>query len=293
MVSVITVNFNQPALTCALLDSIRAQDYREIEVVVVDNASTNDPTGWMAQQYPEVTFIRSDSNLGFAGGNNLALPGTTGDYLFFINNDAEIVPGCIEKLVSFFTTHPEAGAVSPLICYAPETDTPTPPVVQYAGMPQVNPVTSRSNMDGNGTLDRGQYTTAFHTGYAHGAAMMVPRKVVETVGRMDERYFLYYEEIDWCERIQQAGFGIWVEPQARVWHKESMTMRTLGATKTFYLTRNRIWFMRRHYRKHFWAFAIFMTFVTLPAHTFRLLRTRNLSDVKALIRGYFSGFFDK
>ncbi|MEI6411431.1 MAG: glycosyltransferase, partial [Bacteroidota bacterium] len=90
MVSIITVNYNQTAVTCALLDSIRRQEYRDVEIWVVDNASTENPETIFKMQYPEVHFIRSDKNLGFAGGNNLAVREAKGEYLFFINNDTEL-----------------------------------------------------------------------------------------------------------------------------------------------------------------------------------------------------------
>ena len=99
MVSIITVNYNQTGYTCALLDSIRRQDWKDVEVLVVDNASHENPESVITTRYPEVTFIRSERNLGFAGGNNLAVRQSKGEYLFFVNNDAEITPGCIARLV--------------------------------------------------------------------------------------------------------------------------------------------------------------------------------------------------
>lgn len=303
MVSIITVNFNQTELSCALLESIRQQEYNDIEIIVVDNASTEDPTALFQQRYPEARVIRNEKNLGFAGANNRACIEAKGDFLFFVNNDAEITPGCIARLRHFLETTPAAGIVSPLICYYPankghqllSVNAPgpwhqwvnsPPSIIQYAGMPQVNRFTGRSNMDGNGAENQGQYTQAFATGYAHGAGMMIPRRVWETVGPMQEAYFLYYEEIDWCERIRRAGYGVWVEPRALLWHKENSTMQGLGAAKTYYLTRNRIWFMKRYYGGWtFRFFCLFVVFITVPRNIIAYIFTGQWADLRAFLKG--------
>lgn len=294
LVSIITVNFNQTALTCALLESIRRQEYRDVEVIVVDNGSQDDPAQIFQDCYPEAKYIRSAQNLGFAGGNNLALPEANGAFLFFVNNDAEIAEGCIARLLQLLHANNNAGIVSPLICYYPPVHPSTvhhPPstVIQYAGMPRVNPLTGRSSMEGNGAENCGQYATAFKTGYAHGAAMMLPRAVLDAVGPMQEDYFLYYEEIDWCERIHRAGYSVWVEPRALVLHKESMTMATLGSSKTYYMTRNRIRFMRRHYGGwRFPVFVFFLTFVGIPANILRYLIHGEWANMRAFLKGLFN-----
>ena len=108
MVSIITINYNELATTCALLDSIRRQEFQALEVIVVDNASEENPASFFEKQYPEVKFLRSPQNLGFAGGNNLGLTLALGEYLFFVNNDVELVPGCIEQLIQLFQNQPKA-----------------------------------------------------------------------------------------------------------------------------------------------------------------------------------------
>lgn len=287
-VSIITVNYNETAVTCALLDSIRRQAYRNVEVIVVDNASLENPTSVFQSRYPEVKFLRSERNLGFAGGNNLALSVASGEYLFFVNNDAELVPGCIETLVQVLEKQPTIGLISPLICYFPE-DPRQIPIVQYAGMTPVSPFTGRNHTLGEREREQGQFSSTGPTAYAHGAAMMVPKKVLEQVGPMWEGFFLYYEELDWAERIRRAGWEIWITPQARVLHKESLTIDKMGTTKTFYLTRNRILFMRRNFGS--WQLAVFFAFlmlVTLPKNTLMYLLKGDFANLKAFYRGIFS-----
>jgi GT2 family glycosyltransferase len=304
LVSIITVNFNQTEVTCQLLDSIRRQDYRNVEIFVVDNGSRENPEQVFLEKYPEIQFIRSEQNLGFAGGNNLALKQAKGDFLFFVNNDAELTDGGIERLIALFENVPDLGIVSPLICYSPLVIPVERPdkgrdykndkksdVVQYAGMTRVNPLTGRNRTIGNKELDKGQFADFQPTAYAHGAAMMISRRVLERVGPMDEDFFLYYEELDWCERIRRAGLSIWVEPRARVYHKESLTVNQLGPLKTYYLNRNRVWFMRRNYGG--WRLAVFYVFlflVTIPKNVFLYLLRGETENLKAFLRGIWWNF---
>lgn len=289
MTSIITVNYNETEMTCAMLESIRRQGIPDVQLIVVDNASRENPADLFKALFPEVTFIRSEQNLGFAGGNNLALPHAKGEFLFFVNNDAEPTPGCIETLLHFFAENPNAGIVSPLICYYPEEKN-APALIQYVGMTPVSPFTGRNRTLGAGKTDQGQFDRPARTAYAHGAAMMVPRKVLETAGPMWEGFFLYYEELDWCERILKAGFEVWVEPRARVWHKESHTLDKMGPTKTYYLTRNRLLFMRRNFGG--WRRGVFLAFlygITLPANIIRYALRKDWVNLRAFLRGISGG----
>jgi len=119
LVTIITVNFNQLEITCALFDSIRRNTYKNVEVILVDNASKINPQSHIQSHYPEVIFLRSDKNLGFAGGNNLALPKVNGEYLFFVNNDAELTDNCIETLLAQFNKNPKLGIISPMVYNRP------------------------------------------------------------------------------------------------------------------------------------------------------------------------------
>lgn len=294
LISIITVNYNQTETTCALLDSIRRQDYRRVETWVVDNASRENPEQRFREAYPEVRFLRSPENLGFAGGNNLALRQATGDFIFFINNDAEITPGCLQQLLSIFQQHPNAGIVSPLICYFPENSddasVASSLLVQYSGMTAVHPITGRNQVLGHKEPNRGQFSTPTRTAYAHGAAMMVSQKTIETVGPMYEGFFLYYEELDWCERIRRAGLECWTAPGGLVLHKESLTIGRMGALKTYYLTRSRIMFMRRNFPKSFAGFGLYFCCVTVPMHSLRYMLRREWPELSAFWRGALAGF---
>ncbi len=285
LVSIITLNFNQLELTCALLDSINKVSYPNLEVFVVDNASKTDPFPHIRASYPNVHCLQSGANLGFAGGNNVAVRQCKGDYLFFVNNDAEITEDCIEKLLAVLQSDPKIGIVSPLLCYYPSEETNHKTIIQYAGTSEVHPLTARNKTFGAGQEWNGQYTQIQETAYAHGAAMMVPREVIEKVGMMEESFFLYYEELDWCASIKKAGYKIYIEPNALVYHKESVTVGKANPLKTYYQNRNRILFMRRHHGGlSLFIFYLFLLFFTIPKNTLKFLIQGDFAHVKAFWR---------
>jgi GT2 family glycosyltransferase len=260
LVSVITVNYRQAAITCALLDSIRQNSYKNLEVIVVDNGSEQDCTASFQKHYPAVKVLMSQDNLGFAGGNNLGIKAAKGDFIFLVNNDTEWTDGLVEALLKRFSLDDSIGVVSPKIRYHH-----TPDMIQYAGFTEINPLTGRNETVGKNEKDHGQYDTASLTPYAHGAAMMLKKEVIKEVGLMPENYFLYYEELDWCHQIKEAGYELWYEPQGLIYHKESASVGKLSTLKLYYLTRNRLLFMRRNIKG--WRLGLFLSYffsITFP-----------------------------
>ena len=292
LVSVITVNYNQIEATCALLDSLRAQNWKHYEVWVVDNGSLVNPETHLNVHYPEARVIRSEVNLGFAGGNNLALKQAQGDYLFLLNNDTEVTPESIGQLVRFLQQHPRCGAVSPLLCYYPSAADLRYDIIQYAGMTPVSSVTARNSTIGAGEEDRGQYSAPAPTAYTHGAAMLLPAAVMEQAGLMPEEYFLYYEELDWCEQIKAAGYDLWVAPTAKIYHKESLSTGASGALKTYFLCRNRLLFVQRNKR---WksVFYTYFLLVALPKAVLSAFLKGEKEQLKAIVQAARFFFFGK
>ena len=218
-----------------------------IEVIVVDNASTQDEASIIEQRYPQITVIRSKENLGFAGGNNLGIQSSHGKYLFFINNDTlfrgvgHSLTSYLLPLTSLLDSSDNIGMVCPKIRFA-WGNTP----IQYAGYTPLSKITLRNSAIGCGEADNGQYDTPHPTPYAHGAAMMVKREVIDKVGMMPECYFLYYEELDWSMMIRRAGYDIWYEPACTIYHKESQATGQNSPLKSYYMTRNRLLFAKRN-----------------------------------------------
>lgn len=281
LVSIITVNFNGTEVTCQFLESTKNLTYRNFEIIVVDNGSKENPSTIINQNYPDVKLIVNERNLGFTGGNNTGIEAANGDYLFLVNNDTEVTPDLLEKLLAPFLRDTSIGVVSPKIKYFFQ-----PNVIQYAGFTRIHPVTGRNNSIGDLEVDKGQYDSPGYTPYAHGAAMFLKKEVVEKTGMFADIFFLYYEELDWSARIQKAGYRIYYEPRAVVYHKESLSVGKNSVLKTYYLARNRILFMRRNVsgiKKLFWPF--FLIFISIPKNTISFIIRNEYDHLKAYWKG--------
>ena len=241
LLSIITINYNGLKDTCELIDTLPLND-ETIEVIVVDNASTQDEATEIGKRYPQVKVIKSDKNLGFAGGNNLGIQAAHGKYLFFLNNDTLLPqPSSLSLLINRLASSDQIGMVCPKIKFSWGDHR-----IQYAGYTPLSKITLRNKSIGFGEQDNGQYDTPHPTPYAHGAAMMVKQEVIEKAGVMPECYFLYYEELDWSMMIRRAGYEIWYEPACTIFHKESQTTGQMSPLKTYYIIRNRLLFAQRN-----------------------------------------------
>lgn len=238
--SIITVNYNGLKDTCALIDSITFND--NMEVIVIDNGSKQDEATIITQRYPQIKTIRSDINLGFAGGNNLGIKTAKGKYLFLINNDTVFKNYKIQPLIDRLESSPTIGMVCPKICFAWGNNP-----IQYAGYTPLSQITVRNRAIGYGEEDKGQYDTPHPTPYAHGAAMLVKREAIDKVGLIPECFFLYYEELDWSMIFTRTGFEIWYEPACTIYHKESQSTGQNSPLRTYYITRNRLLLVKRNW----------------------------------------------
>ena len=280
-ISVISVNYNGFALTAAMIDSLHRHVTTPLEIVVVDNGSQRDEATELQERYPEIIAIRSPENLGFAGGNNLGIRAASGDRLLLLNNDTEVGDDTLHYLAETLDADPSVGAVCPKIRFwAP------PQAIQFAGYTPLTRITLRNALVGFGQPDDGSRDTPHTTPYAHGAAMMVRREAVEKAGPMPEEYFLYYEELDWSERIHEAGYRIVYDPRATVFHKESATTGRQSPLRSYYLTRNRLLFARRNRRGTERRLSIlYQLGVALPKSVAAALLCRRRDLAAAVLRG--------
>ncbi|MFH1161108.1 MAG: glycosyltransferase family 2 protein [bacterium] len=243
LVSIITVNYNHSDVTCQMLESLFQISYPNYEVIVIDNGSPDDNPKIIKEQFPKIEYIETGENLGFAGANNLGICLSKGKYMLLINNDTIVTPGFLEPLVDKMESDPGIGAVSPKIRYHYLPDT-----IQFAGMTHINSYTVRSHTYGHMEKDTGQHDKDRISGYAHGAAMMVSREVVNKIGLMSMAFFLYYEELDWGYRMRLGGYKIYYVHDSLIYHLESVATGKESPFKTYYLNRSRLLYMRRNVR---------------------------------------------
>lgn len=279
--SIITVNYNGIKDTGKMIASVQSYLSVPHEIIVVDNGSERNESLLLQEQYPFIKTIRSEKNLGFAGGNNLGYSISSGFYLFFLNNDTVLKDNSFHYLIKAMQTNLEIGGVSPKILFNDACGH-----IQFAGYTPLSKITLRNRTIGLDEPDNGQYDTLSRTPYLHGAAMLVKREVIEKVGLMPECYFLYYEELDWSTQIRKAGYELVYEPQARIYHNESSSTGKDSPLKIYYLTRNRLLFARRNRtginRKLSIAYQVL---IACPKSVFNFLIQLKISLAKACIRG--------
>ena len=210
---------------------------------MVDNASTQNEANIISEKYPHVKVIRSPRNLGFAGGNNLGIKEAKGKYILLINNDTYFKEFKIDTLIERLGASDKIGIICPKLRFAWDSNP-----IQFAGYTPLSKITVRNQAIGFGEEDHGQYNTAHPTPYAHGAAMLIKREAIDTVGLMPECFFLYYEELDWSMMFTRAGYEIWYDPACTVYHKESQATGQNSPLRTYYITRNRLLLVKRNFK---------------------------------------------
>ncbi|WP_316820153.1 glycosyltransferase family 2 protein [Pedobacter gandavensis] len=288
LTSIISVNFNQPEVTLAFLQSVKDNTIGiPIELILVDNGSKEDNGPRFLAAYPELIYLRSEQNLGFAGGNNMGIKIAKGEFLLLLNNDTEISPNLITVLTETMEQDQEIGIISPLILYYDQPD-----IIQYAGFTEMNYLTARNRGIGNMEKNEGQFDLdSRETGFCHGAAMMCRRKDLNHVGQMAENYFLYYEELDWCEQFKRAGKKIWFCGKTKIYHKESISVGKESSIKTYFMTRNRMLFIRRNTSfLNLLLFSCFYIGVACPKQIFIYLKKGRTDLIKWVFRGIMWNF---
>ena len=278
-VSIITINYNGIKDTCELIETIPFND--SLEVIVVDNASQNQEADIISQRFSHVKVIKSDKNLGFAGGNNLGIQAAQGRYLFLINNDTIFKDFKIHALIQRAESSSEIAVVCPKICFAWD-----PQPIQFTGYSSLSKITVRNHAIGFGEEDHGQYETPHPTPYAHGAAMLIKKEAIEKVGLMPECFFLYYEELDWSMMFTRAGYQIWYEPQCVIYHKESQATGQNSPLRTYYITRNRLLLVKRNWQglSKYLAFCYLIVLVA-PRDILKYVLQGRLDLAKAVCKG--------
>jgi GT2 family glycosyltransferase len=241
-VTVIVLNWNGLNDTLGCLESLDRLDYTGCEVVVVDNGSADESVPVIRQRFPAVTTIENGENLGYAGGNNVGLryAMTQGvDYALLLNNDTVVDPAFLRVLVDAAEAEPAIGMAGPTIYYHERPD------VTWSAGGAIDWRQGSTRMVGLNEPDAGQFgQSPREVDFITGCALLVKRSVMEEVGLLDERFFAYYEEAEWCVRATRAGFRIVHVPLACIWHKISPSAQADSPLVHYYMTRNRLLFLK-------------------------------------------------
>ncbi|MBI5877785.1 MAG: glycosyltransferase family 2 protein [Chloroflexi bacterium] len=216
--SIVIVNFNTPAYTAQCLDSLRANAPNvDTEIIVVDNASTDDSVARLTAGYPEITMIRSETNRGIAGGNNLGIRATSGKYVLLLNNDTLVLPNSIDRVVQFLDAHPQAGGVGGQLLNPDGSFQSSH--YPFASFGIVLLLTTKL-----GQLIRPEYPSFGPNGperavdWLSTAFMLFRRDALDQVGLVDEGFFIYSDESDLQYRLHKHGWQICYDPDVKTIH---------------------------------------------------------------------------
>lgn len=238
----VVLNYRRPGDTIDCVRSLRRSEGLKPSIIVVDNGSDDGSAARIAESFPDVHLIRNRSNLGYAGGNNVGIREALkrgAEYVLVINNDSTVAPDALGRMVGAACAR-GAGIISPKVY-----DFFKPDIIQYAGYRNIH-LLAQGLPVGEGERDEGQYEREVEMSAAPGCAMLLDRRLLESVGLFDELFFAYSEELDLCRRALAAGYRILFVPSAHVWHKKAATLSPRSPEYTYYLTRGRLIYARKH-----------------------------------------------
>jgi GT2 family glycosyltransferase len=258
LVAIIIVNWNGKDYALECLSSLRKLLYPALQIILVDNASTDGSIEAVTKSFPEVTILALKENLRFAGGNNHGIRHALergADLILLLNNDTIVDPHCVTHLVNRIRSDNRNGMVAPKIYYFDRPD-----VIWYSGG-EISTWTGTFSHTGIREKDRGQFSTAHDTDYATGCCLLATREVVKTIGLLDESYSMYTEDADWSMRARKAGFRIVFEPEAKMWHRISATAGDFSWFKMSHKLFSSLRFFGRYAAWYQWLVIPWMSFL--------------------------------
>lgn len=254
--SIIVVNWNVQALLRQCLQSVltACQTVAPLtsEIIVVDSASTDGSAGMVQREFPQVRLIASEKNLGYAGGNNTGVTAAQGRYLLLLNPDTVVQPESLALMVNFLESHSQTGAVGPRLLW-PDGTTQS----SRRRFPTLGSLFWESTLLGQ-WFPHNRYTQRYHLAdcspdqpqpvdWVVGAALMLRREVWQQVGPLDETFFMYFEETDWCRRAVQQGWEIYYLPAAQITHYEGKSSEQVVAARTLRFQRSKLRYTRKYF----------------------------------------------
>lgn len=251
--SIVIINWNTRDLLAQCLRSVyRTTSGLDFEIIVVDNASSDGSIAMVKEQFPHVHVIANAENMGFVRANNQALACCQGRYVLLLNSDTQVLPGSLYKTVQFMDAHPRAGMVGVRLLNPDGTFqasyTPFPTlwreflILSGLGRWLVRPTFPSYGPQ----VERGAQRI---NGYLEGAYLMARREAVEEIGGLDERIFMYAEDVDWCYRFHRAGWEVWYLPDAPIIHYGGQSSKKRRGRMEAELYRSRVYFFHKHYGK--------------------------------------------
>ena len=249
VVSVIVVSRNTCALTCAAVRSVfESQDNFSKQVVVVDNGSTDDTPSLLPRQFSTVKYVRSETNLGFAKANNLGAAGAKGEFLLLLNSDARLKPDTLDQAIGWMRQHPKCGVAGAQLLNADGSPQNSIANLPLLATELLNKSLLRRLFPRRFPGKEQQFTEPIEVESVVGAFMLIRRSLWKAIGGLDERYFFFFEETDFCLQARRRGSKVFHLPKAQVWHEQGQSARQRPAAARIEYWRSRYAYFQKNCR---------------------------------------------
>jgi GT2 family glycosyltransferase len=287
-VAVVILNWNGKKFLEEFLPPLIAHTPSWAELVVADNASTDDSVDFLKEYFPQIRIVINDQNYGFAKGYNVALRQTEAEYYCLLNSDIEVAENWIEPVINFLDNHPDVAICQPKLLSFSEKN-----MFEYAGasggfIDKFGYPFCRGRMFQTMEEDKNQYDDIVEIFWATGACMFVRANLYHELGGLDDDFFAHMEEIDFCWRAKNAGHKVMCCPEAVVYHVGGGSLPKSSPRKTFLNFRNNIILLYKNLPKRKLPWVFFMRFILDNVAAFRFLFDSGFGDFKAVYKAYFS-----
>lgn len=288
MVAIVIINWNGYEDTVECIISLQKIEYKNYEIVLVDNGSGNDEAIKLEQKFSNIKIIRNRDNLGFSGGNNVGINYSleqNAEFILLLNNDTIVEENFLNPLVEKFLFDKSLGIVAPQINYYSEPNRIWSAggkisKIRGSGFAYTNKLESQSLR-----IDR-------KVDFVSGCCMLIKRNVFQDVGLFDERYFLYTEDTDFCFRARKAGFAIYITSASKIFHKVSnSTKENYFSLPIYYTTRNRLYFAKKNFSQYLPITFLYISITMLAKSIFWFMRRKetNINAVHKAFGDYLTG----
>lgn len=290
VVYVVILTWNQYHHTRDCLNSLNEVEYPNLQIVIVDNGSTDETPAKIRQDFPAVTVLANDENIGFAAGNNVGINyalGQNAEYVFVLNNDTVVANNLFEALLNAINVakvDQQIGMVAPMIYYADQ------PEQIWSSGGKRHFLTYEKTGDLAGQADVGQVREPITQDYFTGCAILLSRSLLKSVGLFDEQFFFTYEDSDLCFRAREAGYQLLLAPRAHIWHKVSVSTGGSGSpAERYWMARCSVLFFAKHIHGWRWLVVVPYRAASAVRTSMRLLYQRRTDSLYSYWRGLRDG----
>lgn len=289
-VFIIILNYNGIKDTLELLDNIVKLDYSNYKIIVIDNASS-DGSNLELKKITNIDLIENNKNLGFVGGNNIGIKFALkqkADYILLLNNDTIVESDFLAKLVNAMESDSGIGLTGGKIMNYNDRQK-----IWSAGG-GIKKWSKKTFQYGEGKIDDGSYDEPKEVDFLSGCCLLIRREVIEKIGLLDDDYFMYYEDVDYCLKAKRAGFKVFYVPQSVIWHKVANS--SSRSFRDFYRMRNYIYYLKKNHIINMIQFLVIISCTIIERLTRIIMRKLILTDqesilkrIKFIAKGFYAG----